>query len=104
MLHDLLEHYGLIIVFASVFASAVGLPVPALPTLVLVGAMSMLHAGPLIEHLLPVLALSVCASLLGDTVWFLAGRLYGGRTLQTLCRVSLSRDTCVKKTERFFGR
>jgi rhodanese-related sulfurtransferase len=42
--------------------------------------------------------------LLGDTVWFLAGRLYGGRTLQTLCRVSLSRDTCVKKTERFFGR
>jgi membrane protein DedA with SNARE-associated domain/rhodanese-related sulfurtransferase len=104
MLHDLLAQYGPIIVFASVFASAVGLPVPALPTLVLVGAMSMMHPDTLAQQLLPTLALSICASLLGDTVWFLAGRLYGGKTLQTLCRVSLSRDTCVKKTERFFGR
>ncbi len=104
MLHDLLEQYGTIIVFASVFASAVGLPVPALPTLVLVGAMSMMHPETLAQQLLPTLAVSICASLLGDTVWFLAGRLYGGKTLQTLCRVSLSRDTCVKKTERFFGR
>ena len=30
--------------------------------------------------------------------------LYGGNTLKTLCKLSLSRDTCVKKTERFFGR
>ncbi|MCM3011715.1 VTT domain-containing protein, partial [Bacillus subtilis] len=29
---------------------------------------------------------------------------YGGTTLKTICRLSLSRDTCVKKTERFFGR
>jgi membrane protein DedA with SNARE-associated domain/rhodanese-related sulfurtransferase len=104
MLHDLLAQYGPLIVFASVFASAVGLPVPALPTLVLFGAMAAMHPGSLVQQLLPTLLMSVCASLLGDTVWFLAGRIYGGKTLQTICRVSLSRDTCVKKTERFFGR
>ncbi len=27
---------------------------------------------------------------------------YGGGTLKVLCKLSLSRDTCVKKTERFF--
>lgn len=104
MLHDLLAHYGPLIVFASVFASAVGLPVPALPTLVLFGAMAMMHPASLWQQLLPTLAMSVCASVLGDTVWFLAGRVYGGKTLQTICRISLSRDSCVKKTERFFGR
>jgi rhodanese-related sulfurtransferase len=30
--------------------------------------------------------------------------MYGGNTLKAICRLSLSRDTCVKKTERFFGR
>jgi membrane protein DedA with SNARE-associated domain/rhodanese-related sulfurtransferase len=104
LLHDLLAQYGPLIVFASVFASAIGLPVPALPTLILFGAMAMMHPGPVWQQLLPTLAMSVCASVLGDTVWFLAGRVYGGKTLQTICRVSLSRDTCVKKTERFFGR
>ncbi|RKP48639.1 DedA family protein/thiosulfate sulfurtransferase GlpE [Pararobbsia silviterrae] len=104
MLHDLLAQYGPVIVFISVFASAVGLPVPALPTLILFGAMAMMHPGPLWTQLLPTLAMSVCASVLGDTLWFLAGRVYGGKTLQTICQISLSRDTCVKKTERFFGR
>ena len=56
------------------------------------------------QQVAPVLVLSIFATLIGDSVWFLAGRLYGGNTLNTLCRLSLSRDTCVKKTERFFGR
>ena len=54
--------------------------------------------------LLGVLAVSVAASLIGDSVWFYAGRRYGNRTLQSLCRLSLSRDTCMKRTERFYGR
>ena len=53
---------------------------------------------------LGVLAVSVAASLIGDSVWFYAGRRYGNRTLQSLCRLSLSRDTCMKRTERFYGR
>jgi len=53
---------------------------------------------------MPVLVLAIFATLLGDSAWYLAGRIYGGNTLKTICRLSLSRDTCVKKTERFFGR
>jgi membrane protein DedA with SNARE-associated domain/rhodanese-related sulfurtransferase len=104
MLHDLIARYGPLIVFVNVFAAAVGLPVPALPTLVLFGAMAALHPELLASQLAPVLALAVLAALLGDTVWYLAGRRFGGRTLKTLCRLSLSRDSCVRKTEHFFGR
>jgi len=104
MLHDLVAQYGPALVFANVLASSLGLPVPAMPALVLFGAMATMHPGSVGQQVLPVLVLSVCATLLGDSVWFFAGRLYGGNTLRTLCRLSLSRDTCVKKTERFFGR
>jgi membrane protein DedA with SNARE-associated domain/rhodanese-related sulfurtransferase len=104
MLHDLIEQYGPALVFANVLAAALGLPVPAMPALVLFGAMAAMHPGSIGQQVAPVLVLAVVATLIGDSVWFLAGRLYGGNTLKTLCRLSLSRDTCVKKTERFFGR
>lgn len=104
MLHDLVAQYGPALVFANVLAASLGLPVPALPALVLFGAMAAMHPGSIGQQVAPVLVLSIFATLIGDSVWFLAGRLYGGNTLKTLCRLSLSRDTCVKKTERFFGR
>ncbi|KVT50719.1 DedA family protein/thiosulfate sulfurtransferase GlpE [Burkholderia ubonensis] len=104
MLRDLVAQYGPLLVFANVLAAAVGLPVPAMPTLVLFGAMSALHPEMIGSQLVTVLALSVLGALIGDTVWYLAGRRYGGVTLKTICRLSLSRDSCVRKTERFFGR
>jgi len=104
MLHDLVARYGPALVFVNALAAALGLPVPAMPTLVLFGAMAALQPVSIGSQLLPVLVLAVFASVIGDSVWFWAGRRYGGATLKTLCRLSLSRDTCVKKTERFFGR
>ncbi|MBN3857754.1 MULTISPECIES: DedA family protein/thiosulfate sulfurtransferase GlpE [unclassified Paraburkholderia] len=104
MLHDLIAQYGPALVFLNVLAGALGLPVPAMPALVLFGAMAAMHPGSIGQQVAPVLGLSVVAMLIGDSVWFMAGRLYGGNTLKTLCKLSLSRDTCVKKTERFFGR
>ncbi|WP_175687535.1 DedA family protein/thiosulfate sulfurtransferase GlpE [Burkholderia anthina] len=104
MLRDLVAQYGPLLVFANVFAAAIGLPVPAMPTLVLFGAMAAMHPDMIGSQLVTVIALSVLGALLGDTAWYLAGRRYGGTTLKTICRLSLSRDTCVKKTERFFGR
>jgi membrane protein DedA with SNARE-associated domain/rhodanese-related sulfurtransferase len=104
MLHDLVEQYGPALVFANVLAASLGLPVPAMPVLVLFGAMATMHPGSIGQQVVPVLGLAIVATLIGDSVWFLAGRLYGGNTLKTLCKLSLSRDTCVKKTERFFGR
>ncbi|PMS17279.1 hypothetical protein C0Z18_20885 [Trinickia dabaoshanensis] len=104
MLHDLVARYGPALVFVNALAAALGMPVPAMPTLVLFGAMATLHPTSIGVQFVPVLALAVIASVIGDSVWFFAGRRYGGATLKTLCRLSLSRDTCVKKTERFFGR
>ncbi|HKT67444.1 DedA family protein/thiosulfate sulfurtransferase GlpE [Burkholderia sp. 22313] len=104
MLRDLVAQYGPLLVFANVLAAAIGLPVPAMPTLVLFGAMAAMHPAMIGSQLLTVLAMSVFGALIGDTAWYLAGRRYGGTTLKTICRLSLSRDTCVKKTERFFGR
>ncbi|MGZ2746352.1 DedA family protein/thiosulfate sulfurtransferase GlpE [Burkholderia stagnalis] len=104
MLRDLVAQYGPLLVFANVLAAAIGLPVPAMPTLVLFGAMAMLHPEMIGSQLVTVLALSVLGALIGDTVWYVAGRRFGGTTLKTICRLSLSRDSCVKKTERFFGR
>ena len=61
---------GLSLVFLNVLCDQLGLPVPALPTLIVAGAMAAdgrLPAGA-------VFALALCACLLGDTVWYLAGR------------------------------
>ena len=104
MLRDLVAQYGPLLVFANVLAAAIGLPVPAMPTLVLFGAMSAMHPAMIGSQLVTVVVMSVLGALIGDTVWYVAGRRYGGTTLKTICRLSLSRDTCVKKTERFFGR
>jgi len=104
MLRDLVAQYGPLLVFVNVLAAAIGLPVPAMPTLVLFGAMAAMHPAMIGSQLLTVLVMSVFGALIGDTAWYLAGRRYGGTTLKTICRLSLSRDTCVKKTERFFGR
>jgi membrane protein DedA with SNARE-associated domain/rhodanese-related sulfurtransferase len=50
------------------------------------------------------LALAIVASTLGSLPWFLAGRRLGHRVLKFTCRVSLSRDTCVRQTETVFER
>ncbi|HEY4352088.1 MAG TPA: DedA family protein/thiosulfate sulfurtransferase GlpE [Paraburkholderia sp.] len=104
MLHDLVEQYGPAIVFANVLAASIGLPVPAMPSLVLFGAMAAMNPATVGTQLVSVLVLAIFATLIGDSAWYFAGRIYGGNTLKTLCRLSLSRDSCVKKTERFFGR
>jgi membrane protein DedA with SNARE-associated domain/rhodanese-related sulfurtransferase len=107
LLHDMVDRYGPAIVFVNVMGAALGLPVPAMPTLIVVGAsiqMVRLTGHPVLPQLLAVLCIAVMGGLLGDMVWFQGGRRYGDRTLKTICMLSLSRDTCVKKTERFFGR
>jgi membrane protein DedA with SNARE-associated domain/rhodanese-related sulfurtransferase len=96
----LISQYGLVLVALNVFVDQIGLPVPAMPTLVVAGAMS--AAGSL--ALGPLFAVSVLACLLPDCTWFLVGRFYGVRVLKTLCRVSLEPDSCVSQTQTRFER
>jgi membrane protein DedA with SNARE-associated domain/rhodanese-related sulfurtransferase len=92
--------YGLLIVFVNVLLDQIGLPVPAVPTLVLAGALGADGQLPL----LPLFLLSVLACLLPDCAWYLIGERYGIRVLKTLCKISLEPDSCVSQTQTRFER
>ena len=51
-----------------------------------------------------VFAAAMAGAVLGDMAWFFAGRRYGGSVLGLICRLSLSRDTCVRRTADAFSR
>jgi membrane protein DedA with SNARE-associated domain/rhodanese-related sulfurtransferase len=102
MAHDLIAliaQYGLLVVFFNVLAEQAGVPVPAVPTLVVAGALS---SGRL--SLIGVVGAAVLACLIADTAWYCAGRRFGGGVMRTLCRISLSPDSCVKQSELRFQR
>jgi len=92
--------YVLAIVFANVLADQLGVPIPAIPVLVVAGALA---AGGRLSAL-EVFGVAMLGGMLGDLVWFAAGRRYGHRVLKTLCAISLSPDSCVRQTESFYER
>ncbi|MEJ7669789.1 MAG: VTT domain-containing protein [Casimicrobiaceae bacterium] len=97
---DLIQHYGLAFVFVNVLALQAGLPIPAYPTLIVTGALA---AGGSYSPA-ALLGTAVVASLIADLGWYAAGRRFGSSILKTLCRVSLSPDSCVRQTETVFTR
>jgi membrane protein DedA with SNARE-associated domain/rhodanese-related sulfurtransferase len=96
----LVEHYGLWLVFANVLALQLGLPVPAYPSLIVVGALSARGDFSLPQ----IVGVAVVASLIADLAWFFAGRRLGRRVLRLMCRLSLSPDSCVRQTELIYER
>ncbi|MGH8210521.1 MAG: VTT domain-containing protein [Steroidobacteraceae bacterium] len=97
---ELIAQYGLAVVFANVLLERAGLPLPATPTLLVCGALA--ATGRL--SVWAIFALALCACVIGDTLWYVAGRYYGRRVMKFLCRVSLSPDSCVRTTENRFER
>ena len=92
--------YGLPLVFVIVLLEQLGAPIPAIPVLVVAGALS----ADRDFSAWGVLLVALGASLIADTVWFLLGRAQGQRILKLLCRISLSPDSCVRQTESVFER
>ena len=99
-MNRLIAEYGLALVFANVLIEQLGLPIPAVPTLVVAGALA--AEGELSP--VAVFGFAFVACMIRDAVWFLAGRRYGRRVMAFLCRVSLSPDSCVRQTEFRFER
>jgi membrane protein DedA with SNARE-associated domain/rhodanese-related sulfurtransferase len=97
---DLIAQYGLALVFVNVLLERAGLPLPATPTLLICGAL--VATGRL--SVAWIFALALLACVIGDTLWYAAGRYYGRRVMKFLCRVSLSPDSCVRTTENRFER
>ena len=96
----MLQQFGLGFVFLNVLALQAGLPLPAYPTLIVAGAYAAAGGNPLWA----LVVVGIVAALIADTAWYAAGRNYGLRILKTLCRVSLSQDSCVRQTETIFQR
>ncbi len=90
--------HGTILVFGNVLLEQLGLPVPAVPTLVVAGALA--ADGKL--SLAALLLAAFVPTVFADSLWFFLGRRYGQKLLKALCRVSLSPDTCVRQTEGVF--
>ena len=95
-----IAQYGLLIVFGNVFAEQIGLPVPAIPTLVIAGGLA--ASGKISGVAVFVVAMISC--LIADAAWYLAGRYYGNRVMRTLCFISLTPDSCVSQTQERFER
>jgi membrane protein DedA with SNARE-associated domain/rhodanese-related sulfurtransferase len=103
MTHDmigLLSQYGLVVVFVNVLLEQIGLPIPAIPTLVVAGALAV--SGQLSLALVFLVALVAC--LIADAIWYLVGRSYGNGVMKTLCKISLTPDSCVSETQSRFER
>jgi membrane protein DedA with SNARE-associated domain/rhodanese-related sulfurtransferase len=93
-----LGHYGLIIVVVNVLLDQIGIPVPAVPTLIVAGAIAADGQMSLSALFLG----AVLACLAADCGWYLVGQRYGIRVLKFLCKVSLEPDSCVSQTQTRF--
>jgi membrane protein DedA with SNARE-associated domain/rhodanese-related sulfurtransferase len=101
----MIERYGLVVVFFNVLLEQAGLPLPSYPVLMIattlaVGATGVagFSAGGM-SALPAILLVGIAGALIADVAWFVAARRYGRRVLITLCRISLSPDSCVRQTE-----
>ncbi|HEY2628840.1 MAG TPA: VTT domain-containing protein [Usitatibacter sp.] len=92
---ELLTRWDVALVFAAALSEQAGLPVPAAPILVAAGAL--VQAGGLRPE--AVLGAAIAACLIADHIWFIAGRKFGRGLLAGVCRLSLSPDTCVQRTD-----
>ncbi len=93
----LLRH-GYWVLFLNVFCEQAGLPIPAVPVLLAMGAL----AGLGNFSIAAALALAIFASLICDLIWYRLGRVRGHSILNVLCRVSLEPDSCVSNTKSHF--
>ena len=87
------------VVFVNVFLQQLGLPIPAVPTLLIVGSLltGLGDSGPVFFAM-------VAASVVADWIWYLLGRAFGYRVLSGLCRLSINPGSCVTQTEERFVR
>lgn len=93
-------HLGVLLVAANVLLEQIGLPVPAMPTLIVAGALA--ASGSLSMGELFAAATLLC--IMTDAGWYLTGLRYGNRVMKLLCRISLTPDSCVSETQSQFER
>lgn len=87
-------------VFASVLITQLGVPVPAVPMLILGGTMAAMGQASWASMFVA----AIGATMLADSLWFFMGRTRGRRLLNALVRFSLSLDTTLRFARNVFER
>ncbi|MES2041310.1 MAG: VTT domain-containing protein [Pseudomonadota bacterium] len=98
-LTDFFRHNDSLMVFVNVLLQQLGLPVPAVPTMMF-NASQATQSG----QLLVLLMAAVGASLIADLIWYQAGKKFGYSVLKFLCKMSINPGSCVNQTEARFHR
>src|SRR5262245_41360726 len=92
---QLIGQYSTLILPILVVAEQVGVPLPAVPALLAVGALAAKGSASI-----PVAIGAIAAVALPvDLIWHELGRRRGIGILASLCRLSLEPDSCVRRTE-----
>jgi membrane protein DedA with SNARE-associated domain/rhodanese-related sulfurtransferase len=97
---ELVEVYGLWIIFLITLFQSIGLPLPAFAILIFTAAITPTKTVDIISLLL----IASFGSLIGDIILYFAGKRLGTSILGKLCRISLSPDSCVKSSGDIFER
>jgi len=97
---EFLIHHSSAVLFAAVLANQLGVPVPATPFLIAVGALARTgEASPAVA-----IALALAGAFIAHSVWYEAGKRGGRRILRLVCRIAIEPDACVRRTEDTFAR
>src|SRR5258707_10336375 len=95
---ELLVKHGYSVLFASVFARQMWLPVPAILVLIAAGAL----AGSGRMTFIAALGLAIIACLLSDMVWYEAGRRWGDQILRFIYGLALDPDGAARRSKEAF--
>jgi membrane protein DedA with SNARE-associated domain/rhodanese-related sulfurtransferase len=99
VVRTLLLQHGYWFLFLYILAVQAGVPIPADPLLLIMGAL----AGDRLYTITGALAVVLAASLIVDYCWYELGRRGGRSVLALICKLALEPDTCVRKTESTFS-
>ncbi len=99
-LESMFTQIGLALVVANVLLDQAGIPIPAIPTLIVAGAVAADHPAWGIELYVG----ATLACVVADMGWYFAGRWYGNTVMRFLCGISLTPDFCVSETQQRFER
>jgi membrane protein DedA with SNARE-associated domain len=92
--------HGYSVLFATVFAHQVGLPIPAPLFLLAAGAL----AAARTLGFVPAVGLAIIACLLADMVWYEAGRRRGDKVLHAIHRFARDPDYHDRRAKEIFAR
>ena len=100
LLGTLFDKYGLLLAFGAVLLEQMGPPLPSGPLLMVAGALA--TEGRVSAWSLAGVAWG--ASMLGKIALYVVGRRYGRQVMGALCRLAVTPNSKIDKTDRRFER